>query len=239
MSNATDAAFMAAQCAEGHEGKLCGKCAKRFGQRMNALFGRCQQCASTTRILLLYFLAAVASMTFIRIMCFFNGQHGRLATVGSSVSQAQQPAAASASTPSALSGTKEPLEHIEAADSDAAMARGMPGPKDQLSIKDAATRPCKMCGRTSTAGSAQNGAAGPNKSARAPAGDLLKPFTIYLQASCLHLRCQAGQVLTADSMACRTGTTQAACLFGKPGAQAQHRPYAHWQDYTRMKKLQM
>lgn len=147
---------------------------------MNALIGRCQRCASTGRILIIYFLAAVASMAFIRIMCFFNSiQHrGGLSSLVSGSASASQalPAQLPAAGPSlALSDAKLP-EAARAADSDAAMARGMPGQKDQLQ-KDNAQRTVQESQMEAAAGG------GPNTRVRAPVGDLMKPFTIYLQVT--------------------------------------------------------
>lgn len=203
LSNTTDAAFMATQCAQGHEGALCGKCSKGYGQRMNALIGRCQPCASPASIVTLYLLAAFASLGFIRVMCHFNSiQQGGPAVAGPTASQElpEPLAAAGPSTSSAVScNMKKRPEDLKAADSDAAMARGMSGHKDQLASKDPAaaagrpspfveaaeSAPCKACGRTE--GSAHGGTAtkeaGPTTGARAPVGDLLKPFTIYLQVN--------------------------------------------------------
>jgi hypothetical protein len=125
-------------------------------------------------------------MAFIRTMCFFNSiQHHGTASAPS-VTASQGPQQLPAAGPS--SEAKLP-EGAKAADSDAAMARGMPGQKDQLQ-KDPTVEHSVMEG--AAADNTQDATGGPNTRGRAPVGDLLKPFTIYLQASIvrrLHCRC--------------------------------------------------
>jgi hypothetical protein len=148
-------------------------------------------------------LAAFASLGFIRVMCHFNSiQQGGSAVAGPTASQAlpEPLAAAGPSTSSAVyCNAKERPDGLKAADSDAAMARGMSGHKDQLSSQDPAAStsgpspfveaaesgPCKACGRSegTSPGASTNKEAGPTSGARAPVGDLLKPFTIYLQVN--------------------------------------------------------
>lgn len=199
MNDSTDATFMATQCAKGHEGSLCGKCSNGYGQRMTALIGRCQACGSPASIIILYLLATFASLAFIRLLCFFNSiQQGGSASTRPTASQAlpQPLAAAGPLTSSGSCNTKQRPGDLRGAGSDAAMARGMSDHKDQPPSKGAAvgpspfvetaeSSPCKACGRTeaSSPGSTANKDAKQDTRDRAPVGDLLKPFTIYLQAS--------------------------------------------------------
>lgn len=217
MSNASETAFMTAQCVTGHEAALCAKCSQGYGQRMSALVGRCEPCASTASIIVVYLLAAIASLAFIRLLCFFNSiQQGRWGATGSGKSQVlpqplhEQTAAgpsASSSLPNLDRSESETSQApgafsdgFKAEGSDSAGAHSMLGSRDQLpawSSKEPAVQPgplqeaaavsgpCTACGRVCScvAGAAGSTAAGPNTSSRAPVGDLLKPFTIYLQAS--------------------------------------------------------
>lgn len=210
VSNTSEAAFMEAQCAQGHEAALCAKCSKGFGQRMSALVGRCQPCASTASIIVVYLLAALASLAFIRLLCFFYSiQQGGLGAAGSRKSLVlphplhELAAAGASSAPSLpnLSETGRAPDGFKAGGSDSAGAHKMLSSRDQLpawSSKGQAAQPgpfaeaaavsgsCAACGRTCTcaaAGAVGSAAAGPNTSSRAPVGDLMKPFTIYLQAS--------------------------------------------------------
>lgn len=172
---------MANQCAAGHEGNLCGKCSMGFAQKMSAIIGRCQPCASTTSIISMYVLAAVACMAFIRLMCFFNSKpSGSIWTAGGDCCVPPE--------------TKQGVGSVES-DPDVETEPGMPQDKDQLS-KDPVVQPdasgplkaahCALCGEAcagcarASAPATVQGAAVADKT---PVGDLLKPFTIYLQAS--------------------------------------------------------
>jgi len=76
LSKGTEDTFKAMQCIEGHEGNLCARCSPDYGQTLSAIASRCRPCAKPAKIVALYALAALASMGFIKLMCFLNSQQG-------------------------------------------------------------------------------------------------------------------------------------------------------------------
>jgi hypothetical protein len=199
---------MAAQCARGHTGNLCGRCSEGYGQRLSATVGKCRPCVGQAQIIAQYIFACFASMGFIKLLCYLNAQQDAgMAALASAASLA------GAAAPSALAqgagqghGCGSPAgavglpgcpSGLNTAESDAML---LVSRRKKGSAKDIQDAPADAAARDNSIVSSAGSAGGPGSAQVQPVaagqtaaqaqqpqkacfGDLLKPFVIYLQVS--------------------------------------------------------
>jgi hypothetical protein len=207
LDNSTQAAFLAAQCLEGHEGNLCGRCSKGFGPQMSATLQKCRPCASRSSVISAYLFAAIASTLVIKLLCALHAYYAaediaRVAyttsgPTGSAVPPAGKPSSESGPPTEAIPGASSATDHtgrFSAATASVEFAGG----KDARGTSDNSSAARLEGGVPQRSGSGASGAArtpawldvatgGTPFGGAAPAqpkvepGDLLKPFVVYLQ----------------------------------------------------------
>lgn len=166
LSNDTNGMFMASQCAQGHQGNLCGRCTPGYGQTLVAAFGRCRPCASAGAIIALYLLAVLATLLFISLLCNLKaGQRVRAFVVDGPPAE---------HVPSTLQPCQDSAEMVDAPKHPIEPARNGSTSKTK-------TEAVVQC--TASSGSSVQGYAAEGGSELA--SDLLKCFVIYLQVCCL------------------------------------------------------
>lgn len=203
-SAAAEAAFMAAQCAKGHEGNLCGRCRRGFGQRLSSFNGRCRPCTSSSQVIVVFIFAAVASLAFIKLLCTLQSIQSA-AALRRAGQQAVTANTAAAGTTNGAAAGKAAGKAGAAVGAVAVTTRGppletagdskLPSPPPKVRGLDTAASDANVPDNNSDACSSssssdvEEAAAGtaqpPRKRQHVPPGDLLKPFVVYLQVCVL------------------------------------------------------
>lgn len=185
-----EAVYMSAQCAHGYEGNLCGRCALGYGRRLSPQTGGpCRTCASHASIVAIYLLAALASMSFIKLLCFLNANLGTVLAARASNRLASAASAASTTVQRGNAGKQhaepnpreeQPDAYRRSSDQNAVTAPSAASP-----FAEAAQQPGPgMAAARSSAQQCQGVGQPAVQQPQACLGDLMKPFVIYLQVCC-------------------------------------------------------
>jgi len=169
-------AFLAAQCAVGHEGPLCSRCSAGYGQSMLATVGKCQRCASAAQIIMLYLLAALATLLLINLLCYLNSGHR-----GSNQPSGANPTNGASGASPWLHSSSQPAQSSQG--SGVPLAAGVGRKTDQDGVVHVSSSYTSASGQGALAASgtpaaSTPGAPGPGEHL---ASEVLKCFVIYMQ----------------------------------------------------------